>query len=255
MIRARRYSSRSRATWCFKTVQDGRIVDIPIREGELFLLPRRSTSFAAAPRRHRGHRRRAAPQPRGTRWLLMVLRTMRNIGCTWSASRSATSKPNCRPNFPRFYVSRAQRTCSNCGTVMQAPVLSTPGTHAAAALAWMPPTPFGRFAAEFHHPDDSQRPQADIPCRPLTGLAAQQPTAHVHRTGTRRLAPPWRARSPRGVAVPGSATTNVWHRALAELLAGAELHEVVAMNSLTINLHLMMVSFFRPAAATRNRIS
>jgi kynureninase len=40
--------------------------------------------------------------------------------------------------------------------------------------------------------------------------------------------------------------------ALAELLGAAE-SEVVAMNSLTVNLHLLMVSFFRPGG-TRNRV-
>ena len=34
---------------------------------------------------------------------------------------------------------------------------------------------------------------------------------------------------------------------------GASRREVVAMNSLTVNLHLMMVSFFRPDGA-RNRV-
>ena len=36
-------------------------------------------------------------------------------------------------------------------------------------------------------------------------------------------------------------------------LVGADAREVVAMNSLTVNLHLMMVSFFRPQGA-RNRV-
>src|SRR5208283_1026028 len=36
-------------------------------------------------------------------------------------------------------------------------------------------------------------------------------------------------------------------------LVGAGANEVVAMNSLTVNLHLMMVSFFRPDGA-RNRV-
>ena len=54
-----------------------------------------------------------------------------------------------------------------------------------------------------------------------------------------------------------SSTTGPWmpyHRLLREPLArlvGAQPLEVVAMNSLTVNLHLMMTSFYRPEAQRR----
>ncbi|NND44453.1 MAG: kynureninase [Xanthomonadales bacterium] len=54
----------------------------------------------------------------------------------------------------------------------------------------------------------------------------------------------------------GDAPWMPYHELLREPLArlvGAQPAEVVAMNSLTVNLHLMMVSFFRPSGS-RNRI-
>ena len=64
----------------------------------------------------------------------------------------------------------------------------------------------------------------------------------------------------REIAVEGHFSgTHPWvpyHRFVAEGLAeiaGASVDEVVAMNALTVNLHLLMVSFFRPASG-RTRI-
>ena len=70
-------------------------------------------------------------------------------------------------------------------------------------------------------------------------------------TGNGRLAPLGRA-GHHDAARPWIGYHEHAAAPLAEL-AGAAESEVVAMNSLTVNLHLMMVSFFRPDAR-RNRI-
>ncbi len=105
--------------------------------------------------------------------------------------------------------------------------------------------PLAHFAAEFHHPRgvDGRRPI--YLCGHSLGLQAKSVSAYVEQ----ELAD-WRQ-----LGVLGHhAARNPWigyHEALSEPLAelvGAAPAEVVAMNSLTVNLHLMMVSFFRPAA-------
>jgi kynureninase len=59
------------------------------------------------------------------------------------------------------------------------------------------------------------------------------------------------------LAVEGYFEGPTWYRynemlqASLARVVGAERHEVVAMNALTINLHLMMVSFYRPVARRR----
>jgi kynureninase len=125
-----------------------------------------------------------------------------------------------------------------------------PDLTAAAALAQDANDPIAPFAAEFHHPFDTDG-------RKLTYLAG-------HSLGLQPLAAQgfvdeeladWRR-----LGVLGHhAAKRPWigyHERLAAPLAelvGAHESEVVAMNSLTVNLHLMMVTFFRPAGE-RKRI-
>jgi kynureninase len=104
--------------------------------------------------------------------------------------------------------------------------------------------PLAHFATEFHHPVDPGGRKAVYLCGHSLGLQPKSAAAYVsedlaewrrlgvlgHHQGKR----PWigyHEHAARGLAS----------------LAGASQTEVVAMNSLTVNLHLMMVSFFRPA--------
>ncbi len=103
-----------------KTVQDGRLTDVPIREGEVFLLP---PEVPHSPQRPAGsvgivvERRRTPTELDGFSWycercghcLHLERVAVRNI---------ETQLPEI---FARFYSSVAHRTCGACGTVMQAP--------------------------------------------------------------------------------------------------------------------------------------
>jgi 3-hydroxyanthranilate 3,4-dioxygenase len=103
-----------------KTVQDGAHVDVPIREGEVFLLP---AEVPHSPRRPPGtigivvERRRGPHEFDGFSWycehcghqLYLERVPVANI---------ETELPGI---FARFYASQALRTCAVCGTVMQAP--------------------------------------------------------------------------------------------------------------------------------------
>jgi 3-hydroxyanthranilate 3,4-dioxygenase len=103
-----------------KTVQDGGFADVPIRQGQVFLLP---PEVPHSPQRPAGsvgivvERRRDADELDGFSWycekcanrLYMERVAVRDI---------ETQLPEI---FARFYSSVAHRTCSACGTVMQAP--------------------------------------------------------------------------------------------------------------------------------------
>jgi len=104
--------------------------------------------------------------------------------------------------------------------------------------------PLAAFAAEFHHPVDAAGRRLVYLCGHSLGL---QPTAAGQYV--QRELEDW-AR----LGVLGHhAATRPWidyhehFNATLASLVGALPGEVVAMNSLTVNLHLMMVGFFTPA--------
>lgn len=103
-----------------KVVEDGGIVDVPIREGEVFLLPAEVPHSPQRPADTIGiviERRRGADELDGFSWyceqcghqLHMERVPVRNIETELPAI------------FERFYASVQRRTCSVCGSVMAAP--------------------------------------------------------------------------------------------------------------------------------------
>ncbi len=110
--------------------------------------------------------------------------------------------------------------------------------------------PLAGFAGEFHHPCGADGKRLVYLCGHSLGLQPRSAAQFVDQElkdwqrlgvlGHHDAARPW----------------IQYHEAAAAPLAalvGADASEVVAMNSLTVNLHLMMVSFFRPHAS-RTRI-
>ncbi len=103
-----------------KTVQDGRMVDIPIREGELFLLP---AEVPHSPRRPLGtvglvvERRRRPSELDGFSWYC------ENCGQQLYLERIAVSDivTQLPLIFAKFFADPALCTCRACGTVIQAP--------------------------------------------------------------------------------------------------------------------------------------
>jgi kynureninase len=110
--------------------------------------------------------------------------------------------------------------------------------------------PLARYADDFHHPRDASGRKLLYFCGHSLGLQPKRAAQYVEQ----ELAD-WRRLGVQGHH-DASRPWIGYHEHLAAplaLLTGAKETEVVAMNSLTVNLHLMMVSFFRPDAV-RNRI-
>jgi 3-hydroxyanthranilate 3,4-dioxygenase len=102
------------------TVQDGKLVDVPIREGEILLLPPRVPHSPRRPADTVGlviERERRAGELDGFQWycercgnlLHEEFFVLTNI------------ETQLKPAFDRFYASKEQRTCSRCGAVMAPP--------------------------------------------------------------------------------------------------------------------------------------
>jgi len=113
-------------------------------------------------------------------------------------------------------------------------------TEAAAADA---ADPLRGFSAEFHHPRDARGDRLIYLCGHSLGLQAKAVARYVaEELGD------WREQAVHGHWAAGRPWISYHDHLSAPIaeLVGASATEVVAMNSLTVNLHLMMVSFFRP---------
>lgn len=108
-------------TMVLRIVRDGRIDEVPIAAGELFLLP---PEVPHSPQRPAGtvgivvERRRAPDELDGFSWYC------ENCGNRLYLERVAVRniETELPAVFARFYSSTPHRTCSACGTVMAVPV-------------------------------------------------------------------------------------------------------------------------------------
>jgi 3-hydroxyanthranilate 3,4-dioxygenase len=103
-----------------RTLQDGRMVDIPIRQGEVFLLP---PNLPHSPQRQPDtvglvvERRRRAGEKDGLQWYCER--------CNHKLYEEFFELTSIETQFPavfqRYYDSVGHRTCRNCGTVAPVP--------------------------------------------------------------------------------------------------------------------------------------
>jgi kynureninase len=121
---------------------------------------------------------------------------------------------------------------------------------AADALARDAADPLASFAAQFHRPIDGAGRRLVYLCGHSLGLQPKSAAQYVEQE-----LKDWQRLGVLGHHVAERPWIRYHERAAAPLaaLVGAHESEVVAMNSLTVNLHLMMVSFFRPHSL-RNRV-
>ena len=118
------------------------------------------------------------------------------------------------------------------------------------ALARDAADPLAVFADQFHHPFDSAGRRSIYLCGHSLGLQPKTAAQYVEQE-----LKDWQRLGVLGHHTAERPWIKYHEHAAATLsaLVGAHPVEVVAMNSLTVNLHLMMVSFFRPDGE-RNRL-
>jgi 3-hydroxyanthranilate 3,4-dioxygenase len=102
-----------------KTIQDGRSVDVPIREGEILLLPPRVPHSPQRTANSIGlvvERERRPGELDGFQWYCESCSTL-----LYEEFLPMTDIEKLGEIFERFYASEASRTCKQCGAVMQRP--------------------------------------------------------------------------------------------------------------------------------------
>lgn len=103
-----------------RTMQDGRRVEVPIRQGEVLLLPAGVPHSPQRPANTVGlvvERQRRAGEQDGFQWYC------ERCGNLLHDERIALTdiEQQLPPVFERFYAGADRRTCSRCGTVLERP--------------------------------------------------------------------------------------------------------------------------------------
>lgn len=103
--------------------------------------------------------------------------------------------------------------------------------------------PLKKYRDKFYFPKHTTGEEAIYLCGNSLGLQPKSAKSHIEA-----VLDDWRNLGVKG-HFEGANPFTTYHESLGEQMAkivGARKEEVVAMNSLTVNLHLMMVSFYRP---------
>ncbi|MBX7150991.1 3-hydroxyanthranilate 3,4-dioxygenase [bacterium] len=107
-----------------KIIEDGKQVDIPINQGDIFLLPPRTPHSPQRPANTVGlviERKRDEKELDGLQWYCEKCST-KMYDEYFHLTDIVTQLP---PVFERFYNNEANSTCKKCGTRMERPILKS----------------------------------------------------------------------------------------------------------------------------------